>query len=203
MNTKDAMIIAQVAAKVAGNIHAGTGDTTGYAATVDLVQNDLLLRAARGVTEATPPTPVPAAITPAVATANVVEAFPQAQVAPIAPQPAVAPLAATPLPFPSTGNDNDDKMYADLIANPDNWWNNINDGGTTYTGGIKPDFRHKTAVNAKGDKLAIWLVSRKYGRVAPDLVFTTLGLQNPGAVQPVPPATAAVPVAPVPADAPF
>jgi hypothetical protein len=214
MNTNDARIIAQVAAAAAATIHSGTGDTTGYVATVEMIQADLLARAATGATEAAPgivPLGQPIVtglgavpvVSPTAAIANVQAGFPGATVQP-APVAVVAPPAAVGgLPFPTTGNDQEDKMWADLIANQANWYNNITDGGTSYTGGTKPDFRHKTAENAKGDKFALWLVSRRYGRTAPDAVFAALGLSNPGAVAPVPAATGAFPVAPRPDEAPF
>ena len=191
MNPKDAMILAQTAAKCAAKIYTGTGDTTGYAVAVEQIHLDLLNRIGRGADALE------------TATANVQAGFPQAQVQ--APTPALAPAAAAAPSAPaiSTGNDKEDAMWADLLAHPENWYNNIQDGSTSYTGGAKPDFRHKTIVDDSGNKAALWLVSRKFGRQAPDAVFQALGLTPPGAVQQVAPAFGAAPVSAAPTDAPF
>ena len=199
----DISIVAQVAAKCAAQIHSGTGDTTAYAATVDLIHKDLTTRIEVAQLEAQ------STLQQAVATT--VGAFPGASIV----QPQQTPVdvtlqsmglptqPSTP-PIASTGNDQEDAAWADLLANPGNWYNNIQDGGTSYTGGAKPDFRHKTAVNSKGDKFALWLVSRRYGRTAPEGVFVALGLANPGvAAQPVAQATGAFPQSPAPQDPPF
>ena len=42
MNPKDALILAQVAAKAAATVHAGTGDMTTYPQTVETIHADLL-----------------------------------------------------------------------------------------------------------------------------------------------------------------
>lgn len=206
MNSNDARIIAQVAAAAAATIHSGTGDTTGYAATVEAIQTDLLARVDRGVTEELPgivPLQHPVAVTPERAVANVQAGFPGATEVAAAPAPVpVAAGGAVPL-MPTTGNQQEDAAWADLLANPGNWYNNISDGGTSYTGGTKPDFKHKTALNTKGDRFPLWLVSRRFGRTAPEAVFAALGLTNPGATDPVPPATAGFPQAPRPDEAPF
>ena len=196
MNPKDALILAQVAAKAAATVHAGTGDMTTYPQTVETIHADLLARASRGVTTLQ-------AETMETAVANVAAVF--APPDPVLPPPAQfpAPAPAPVAPAQSTGNDKEDAMWADLVAHPDNWWNNIQEGGTSYTGGAKPDFRHKTAVDSKGNKVALWLVSRRYGRVAPDYVFSAFGYEKPGAVQQVPAANATAPATPDPFDKPF
>lgn len=70
------------------------------------------------------------------------------------------------------------ELWNDLLANPDDWWNNTGDGGTTISGGNKPDFKHKHL--KKGDwPIGLFLVSKKYGKTAPDEVFAKFGLQKP------------------------
>jgi hypothetical protein len=195
MDQREAAIIAQTAAKAAAQIFTGTGDVGGYIKAVGQIHQDILTRSQQSyeAQASNAPAAAPAAAPPVTAgqaAANVAAVFPQ---------------SSTAISAAST----DDELWADVIANPDDWWNNSADPSRgTLFGGNGPDFRHKT-LQKNGRNVALWLYSRRYNRTAPDAVFAKFGLQKPG-TDPQPVAAAApaatpptAPPAPNPFDGPF
>lgn len=179
MNEKDAQIVAQTAAKVAGAIHQGSGDVTAYLATVDAVHDNLITRLKVGVIEP---------VTPQQAVANVVQAFPGAQVVnqPPAAMPQAAVPQAVPQAVPVAGEYTVEAGWRDVINNPNNWYNNTSDARSAYQGGSGSDFKCKDSGPWPGKGL--WLYSPRYEKFAPDWVFQQLGIPKPthllqGAVQ--------------------
>jgi hypothetical protein len=170
---KNRNIAAQTAAKVAGEILAGSGaDQNTVAAYIRTVYEQIVALAPISDTPASPaPAPVPVAAPPVSmqqAQQNVMAAFPQATPVPVqqAPQPqqGLHPGSTTK------------ELWADLINNRNNWWDNRQQGDTSIAGGQKPDFRHKS-LEKDGNKVALWL-NGKFGP-APDWVWQGLGLQPP------------------------
>jgi hypothetical protein len=168
MDARTASITAQVAAKIAADLSSTPAE---YAACIEGIHQDLVDRSEKGLTEQ------PAADPFAAAQANVATVFGAPAANPF-------PPVAAPTPFvqpAATGGDKNAAKWADLIANRDNWWDNRAQGGTSITGGGKPDFRHKTAKDEQDRPVGLWLVDNKYGKHAPDAVFQALGLTAPGA----------------------
>ena len=179
-----AEIVAQVAAKVAGNICCGNPDPNVYLATVETVHNDLVARIASAT----------AAITVAAAETLVTQVFPGTTVHAgpglVAPAPTPAPAPA-PSPGPAyapqvqagpiNAASNEESKWADaLVNNPDNWHNNIGDKKSA----AGPDFRHKTIQgppdnHGKTWNIGLWIKSDKFSTRAPDWVFSHLGLDIP------------------------
>ena len=164
-----AEIVAQVAAKVAGNICCGNPDPNVYLATVETVHNDLVERIASA--------------TGAAAEVIVTQVFPGATPAPApAPAPSPGPAYAPQVQAgPITAAATEEAKWADaLVNNPDNWHNNIGDKKSA----AGPDFRHKTIQgppdnHGKTWNIGLWIKSDKFSTRAPDWVFAHLGLDIP------------------------
>lgn len=88
---------------------------------------------------------------------------------------------------------NDDELWQYFVQNQDAFWDNRSEGDTTVSGGSKPDFRAKDLVDKSGRKQGLFLVSRKFGKQAPDYVWQALGVQPPGQAAVAPAATTATP----------
>lgn len=181
-------IVAQTAAKAAAELFRGTAAVPEMLGAIEQIEAKIfeLTSKREGATQQVPQTMDQAA-------QNVTQQFPQAQVV-SNPQPTV------PQAQGSDGgvSDNEQRLWADLVNNPGNWYDNRSDGDTSISGGNKPDFRHREWTNQKGYKIGLYLVSRRFGRRAPDWVFQHFGLPIPDvtAQQQVPAATAPAPSAP-------
>ncbi len=171
-------ISAQVAAKAAGYLFQGTGNTDGAM--------DAMRRIYKGII--------------------ILGGEPEADNPPVAGTAAFAPVAAAPTGEQALAAggiqaavvrdlSDEDARWQDALNNyPDDWYNNVGDAKASSGGGKGPDFRFK---DEKADVKSLWL-GGKYGP-APAWVFEKLGLQFPGAPAPAP---AAAPVAPAPVAAP-
>lgn len=189
-----ASIIAQTAAKVAGQIYMGTGDITGYRAAVAEIHKDLLERNSEGVEQITAQSQAEQQARQqsvaqaqqqfATQTQAVQQAFPNAQVVyqgPSAPPAGIFPPGTVTISAPEAITD--EAAWADVFTNPNNWFNNTTDQErSTIFGGKGPDFRAKTdgPKDKKGQPKALWLFSQ-YGD-APLWVFDKLHLQPRGTV---------------------
>ena len=153
MDARDASILAQVSAKVAGDICSSSGDIDKYLSTIEAVHNDLLDRCGTAVVQATfqGTTPVVATPTPG--------PTPQVQTGPI-----------------SADSSEEAKWQDALVSNPDNWFNNTTDKKNP----AGPDFRHKNIKDGGGQfNIGLWLTSDKFKTRAPDWVFAQLGMDIP------------------------
>lgn len=133
-----------------------------------------------------------------VATSSVMVGQPNG--APQAYQQAVQNLNQGGVPVAAATPMKEDELWQYFVQNQDEFYDNRGEGDTTVSGGSKPDFRAKNLLDKSGRKQGLFLVSRKYGKQAPDFVWEALGQQPPGQGTPVPAATTA---APAPVDAPF
>jgi hypothetical protein len=197
MDDRSDSIVAQTATKAAATLFAGTQDVVGMIAAAAEINADIVARTSHFKTAPAVPTPAPAIAAPPVQVAPVQ----QVAVSPVAVL-AQAGLATTPV-APAVAPQGDDALWADLVANPTNWWNNTGDGDTTISGGNRPDFKHKDLKTP--DKtgtprpVALFLVSRRFNKTAPDAVFVAFGLAKPDLSQPAIPAA----TTPLPQSAPF
>lgn len=193
MNKKDAQILAQVAAKAAADLYSGTGDLSSYLVARQQIQTDLL--EALGSIPVDPDAPL--------APAHLLPQQPAAPVAPAAPQ-APAPVAVATQNLQQGGiavtpvqPQTDDDFWLHLVNNRDDWWDNRDRGDTTIFGGNSPDFRSKSFNDKNGKPKSMFLVSRRFGKMAPDFVFQALGIAKPSLeAQPVAQATAPAPQQP-------
>lgn len=189
MSTRDASIVAQTAAKAAATLFAGTGNLQGFQnAHREITLGILQIAEEAGGAPAT----VAAAPAPQAAAAPVAQPDPVAQATQVLSQ------AGLTAPTSAIGPESrEEELWADLLANPDDWWDNSDDEGVTLVGGARPEFKHKTI--AKYDKsgtprpLALFLVSRRFNKVAPDAVWAKYGFAKPDLTAPVPAATTAAP----------
>lgn len=171
LDQKTASIVAQVAAKAAAELHAGTGNEDGYLSSVETIHNDLLSRLDNGAA-VIPTQPQVASATEQIAApvvdaiASIKQAFPNAQ--DVSPKP----------PVPIGPNSKFEDMWHDAIYhNPADYkvWNTPK---SSMNGGTSQDVQHETVVNGKGYKHGFWLVSGKDPKLsAPSWVWEGLGLQ--------------------------
>jgi hypothetical protein len=169
LDQKTASIVAQVAAKAAAELYAGTGNEDGYMIAVEVIHNDLLSRLDNGVVTPAPQIQaVPTEqVAPVVATvANIKQAFPDAQ--DVSPKP----------PVPIGPNSKAEDMWHDAIYHNQADYKVWNTPKSSMNGGTSQDVQHETVVNAKGYKHGFWLVSGKDPKLsAPKWVWEGLGLQ--------------------------
>ena len=175
-----ASIVAQTAAKVAGQVTMGSNDLTAYLEAVEEIHKDLLKRQYNGldtIEEQQQKTYQANVASVQAAQQAVAQGLPGAQVVyqgPTAPPAGVFPpgtvtVAAEPI--------TDEAAWADVFTHPNNWFNNTNDPErSTLHGGKGPDFRAKNEgpKDGKGRAKALWLYSQ-YGN-APQWVFEKLGI---------------------------
>lgn len=175
MKSKDAQIITQVSAKLA--LKAIIADPE-----VDLTSFPVYLKSiADAITE------VSDELTTEPDTAVVVQASGYQQ--------AVTNLNNGGIAVAPAAPSGDDELWQYFVQNRDEFWDNRDQGDTTISGGSKPDFRAKDLVDKSGRKQGLFLVSRKFGKQAPDYVFEALGVPVPGQQAAVPAATTAAPPA--------
>lgn len=192
MKYKDAQIIAQTAGKIAADLVIGTqAGLEQYPVYLKSVVDSIL-----GAIEEIPYEPdySPAPAQP-VAPATAPAPFGAPQAPNVYAQAAQNLQAAGLAPTPVTPQTEED-WWLHLVNNRDDWWNNTGQGDTTIAGGTRPDFRAKTLVDAKGQPKALFLVSSKYNKTAPDFVFQAFGLAKPGPVAVQAPTAAAPQAAP-------
>jgi len=182
MDGKQTTIIIQVAAKIAADLTIAFADSIDeYPQFLDHVQEDLMGRIEAAIaTQVVNAPQAPAPGTPAYASNVIQGAFPGAQ------QVAGYPQQAPSQSAPAQGLTKD-QMWADVVNNPDNWYNNLADPQSGVNGGTRPDFRHKTMVNQRGRKVGLYLVDTKYGKHAPKFVFEHFGLPYPAQAVPAQP----------------
>jgi hypothetical protein len=185
MDEKQTTIIIQVAAKIAADLTVAFAEQVEeYPQFLDRVQDDLMARIEDAIAKRAANTPQVqqqfAPGTPAYASNVIQGAFPGAQQ--VAGYPQQAPSQSAP-----TQGLTKDQMWADVINNPDNWFNNLTDPQAGINGGTRPDFRHKTMVNQRGRKVGLYLVDTKYGKHAPKFVFDHFGLPYPAQAVPAQP----------------
>lgn len=186
MNSKDAQILVQVGAKVAGDIVAADPNLNynNFAQVLDHVVDIIDAKIDSIPTESSVYVQQPVAPAP-VPTQQAV-------------QNVTAQLGGAVVPAPDA---RDDVWWDYYLANPGEFWDNRDRGDTSITGGNSPDFRARDLLDKTGRPKGLFLVSRRFGRTAPDKVFQALGIAKPNLDQqsaPVPAATT-----PAPAAAPF
>ncbi len=167
MDARESSIVAQVAAKVAGDICSGSADPTLYLTTVETVHNDLIDRIASSAS--TPSAPVPPVAAPTAPTPG----------APIAVAPEAQAVQVVQAAFPGAtaaihADSPMDELLADAAAHPENWNFYPDSPKSSCNGGTSPDMRHKTI--KKGNYgLGVWLVDKKFGKHAPHNMWQSLG----------------------------
>ena len=188
---KNRSIAAQVAAKAAAEIFSGVivppEQVTGM---IEAIYNK--------VTELAPipdqpaeqrqvaQIPVQQVVTPQQGVQNAMQAFPGAQVVPQAPIQGIHAGSKV------------DELWANVLSNPQDWYNNTGEQGVSLHGGKKPDFRHKQLKKPDGNSVSLWL-NGKFGP-APDWVWQGLNIAKP--VTQVQQGQAVVAAAPPPQGAP-
>lgn len=167
MDQKDQSIAAQVALKAAVE-HASHDTGVHYAQVVEIAKafNEFLRGAVTApaqqgfVPQLVPQQPQahqPPPTTSAQAVSNVMAGFTGATVAPLQ---------------PTEHKPSEEELWADVVSNPDNWYDNRAQGDTSVNGGNRPDFRSKKIKNQKGQPVGLFLKG-KFGN-APQWVFERL-----------------------------
>ena len=184
--TKDNLIVAQTASKVAGELFQGKGasvlNSGDFATAVELIYSTIL--DVVGDDAETPPQ-----LSQQQAEDKVIEAFtPPSGEAPVRVDQDDIPVPVktekviisghTPgAPKPLHGKSTMVQKCEDaFFHNPDDWTVFTSGEGSVH-GGTKPDLSHKT-LEVNGYKLAIWLYDSKFGKHAPEWAYIEAGFAN-------------------------
>jgi len=178
--SKDNLIVAQTASKVAGELFQGKGasvlNSGDFATAVELIYSTILDVAG----DETPPQ-----LSQQQAEDKVIEAFtPPSGEAPVRvdqddiPVPVNTGSGHTPgTPKPLHGKSTMVQKCEDaFFHNPDDWTVFTSGEGSVH-GGTKPDLSHKT-LEVNGYKLAVWLFDSKFGKHAPEWAFKEAGFAD-------------------------
>lgn len=175
MESREASIVAQVAAKAAAALCSGTGDTNAYLAAVETIHNDLVDRIGAGAPVASAPVAAAPALV-AVAPISIAQEQVAANVVAGAFPGSEAQYVPGP-PMVITADSKGATLWEDAVYhNPSNWkvWRSDK---SSASGGRAPDVSHES-VERGGNKLAFWLVDGKFpDKSAPKWVWDGLGLQ--------------------------